>query len=267
MGLAEETRPGVWKIADRTETVLRQLGWRSDIADTMQRVLREAAIDRPVSDHRIFSADNAAAKVTGKIVAMGLSNELLDQHYVIVDGTDGKLHYAEIGRRSRFDPPGTGMVVTVRGQKPDQTQRHYSTGRARLFIESHTSFETLALSKGATWLDRIMLEAGREPYPDKGFGAETNRALRQRQQWLVREGLMTERNGKLIANRNMLRTLRNREVNRVTRQIQKQFGLTYQPAGEGEKPRGHIAKSIKLASGRHCQSNLTVLAIGGRLVR
>jgi len=250
MGLAEELKPGVWKIAERTETVLCQLGRRSDIASTMQRALRKAAIDRPVSDHRIFAAENLGARVTGKIIAMGLSNELLDEHYVILDGTDGKLHYAEIGKRSRFDPPETGMVVTVRGQKPEQTQRRFSSGRARLFIESHTSFEGLATSDGATWLDRKMLETGRKPYPDKGFGAQANRALRQRQQWLVRQGLMTRRNGKLIASRNMLRTLRNREVNRVGQQMQQQLSLTFQPVGEGEKPRRNIAKSIKLASGR-----------------
>ena len=58
-----------------------------------------------VSDDAPVAKDSVnllAPVVPGKIVAIGLSNELQDQHYVVVDGTDGKLHYAEVGRLSRF---------------------------------------------------------------------------------------------------------------------------------------------------------------------
>jgi len=97
MGLAEELKPGVWRLAERTETVLRQLGQRSDIIKTMQHALKQAGIDRGAADYKVFDAGQPNTKTVGKIVAIGLSNELQDHHYVVVDGTDGKLHYAEIG--------------------------------------------------------------------------------------------------------------------------------------------------------------------------
>ncbi|MDA7946066.1 MAG: DUF3363 domain-containing protein [Hyphomicrobiaceae bacterium] len=250
MGLAEELKPGVWKLADRTETVLRQLGERGDIMKTMQRVLKEAGIDRGASDFAVFDAENLASKVTGKVVAMGLSNELQDHHYMVVDGTDGKLHYAEVGRLSKYDPPARDMVVTLRGRDQGQgghTRQHVP---ARVFIESHVAFRELATTDGATWLDRKILAKDQQPYRDKGFGAEVNRALRARQQWLMKEGLITEKGGRLIAQANLLRTLRAREVRRVASKLSKELGLTCQPSATGERLEGKAMKSITLASGR-----------------
>jgi len=87
-------------------------------------------------------------------------------------------------------------------------------------------------------------------FRSKGFGAEANRALRLRQQWLIKEGLMTEQNGKLIVRRKLLETLQRRELNRVAIKLQKQLGLSYQPTASGERLKGQIRKTIKLASGR-----------------
>lgn len=250
MGLAEELKPGVWKIADRSESVLKQLGQHGDIMKTMQRVLKESGIDRGASDYTIFDASHLSMKITGKVVAMGLSNELQDHHYAVVDGTDGKLHYAEIGRLSKYDPPGKDMVVTIRSQDPDKQQHQSRQVTARIFIESHVPFRELATSDGATWLDRKILAKNQEIYRDKGFGAQANRAIRMRQQWLIKEELMTERNGQLVVRRKLLETLQRREISRVARQIQKELGLSYSSAAAGERSNGKIRKFVKLASGR-----------------
>ena len=249
MGLAEELKPGVWKVADRTERVLRDLGQRGDIMKTMQRVLKDAGIDRGASNYVVFDPAKSTARVTGKIVAMGLFDELRDHHYVIVDGTDGKLHYAEIGRLSRYDPPSKDMVVTLRGHDPEK-QRQSRTVFARVFIESHVPFHELASADGATWLDKKLISEDRPNFYNKGFGTEANRALRLRQQWIVREELMTEQDGQLIARRRLLKTLQQREVSRVAEQLQKELGLNYQPTASGERLKGQVRQFIKMASGR-----------------
>lgn len=250
MGLAQELRPGVWKLADRTEAVLRQLGERGDIMKTMQRALKEVGIDRGASDFAVFDAESSASKVTGKVVTMGLSNELQDHHYMVVDGTDGKLHYAEVGRLSKYDPPARDMVVTLQGRDQGQgghTRQHVP---ARVFIESHVAFRELATAEGATWLDRRLLSKNCHAYRDKGFGAEVDRALRHRQQWLIKERLVTEKDGRLVAQRNLLSTLKGREVNQVVRKLTKELGLTYQPSFAGERLEGQAIKSVRLASER-----------------
>jgi len=250
MGLAEELKPGVWKLTDRTEAVLRQLGERGDIMKTMQRVLEEAGIDRGASDFAVFDAGRSTTKVTGRVVAMGLSNELQDHHYVVVDGTDDKLHYVEIGRLSQYDPPAKDMVVTIRGHDPGKQHHRARQNTGRVFIESHVPFRELAAADGATWLDRKILARNQQVYRDKGFGAEANRAIRMRQQWLMKEGFLTEENGRLIARRNMLRALQKREINRAARRLQKELGLNYQPTAAGERLDGEIRRSVRLASGR-----------------
>lgn len=250
MGLANELKPGVWKVADRTENVLRQLGERGDIMKTMQRVLKDAGIERGATEYAVFDASNSGNKITGKIVSIGFSDELQDQHYVVIDGTDGKLHYAKIGRLSRYDPPSKDVVVTLRGSDPSNQQGFRGKITARIFIESHVPFNELASANGATWLDRKLLSKEPLEFRNKGFGAEANRALRLRQQWLIKEELMTEQSGHLVARRRLLETLQRREVVRVAQKLQQELGLTYQPTASGERMKGQISKTVKLATGR-----------------
>ncbi|MCP4098704.1 MAG: DUF3363 domain-containing protein, partial [Planctomycetaceae bacterium] len=249
MGLATELKAGVWKLEERTEQVLQKLGQRGDIMKTMLAVLKEASIDRGASDYSVFDASQLGKKVTGKLVALGLSDEFNDRHYAVVDCVDGKLHYAEIGRLSKYDPPSKNMVVTLRGQNPSK-KRQPQQAIARVFIESHVSFPDLASTDGATWLDRKLLSKEPGEFRDKGFGAESNRALRLRQQWLIKEELMIEQNGQLIVRRKLLDTLQQREFARIAGKLQKELGLIYQPLASGERLKGQISKTVNLASGR-----------------
>lgn len=250
MGLAEELKPGVWKLADRTEQVLRDLGQRGDIMKTMQRVLNDAGIDRGASDYSVFDATKPDLKITGKIVAIGVSNELQDHHYVVVDGTDGKLHYAEIGRLSPYDPPSKYMVVTLRSQERAEQQGRARQITARLFIESHVPFSELATADGATWLDRKLLSRQSETYREKGFGAEANRALRLRQRWLVHEGLMTEKGGRMVAQRRLLATLTKRDISVTGSQLAEKLRMRHVNSSELGAANIKTIQSARMASGR-----------------
>ncbi len=250
MGLAEELKPGVWKIAERTENALRQLGERGDIMKTMQRVLKDAGVDRGASDYSVFDANKTDQKITGKIVAIGFSNELQDQHYVVIDGTDGKLHYAEIGRLSKYDPPSKDLVVTLRGSAPENRFGQTMKPTAGMFIESHLPFRDLATAEGATWLDRKLLSKQPERFQEKGFGVDANRALKLRQRWLVQEGLMIEKGGQLVAQRRMLVKLSNRDVSKVGNDLTKKLNMSRVSPSEISASSAKIAQSIRLASGR-----------------
>lgn len=250
MGLAEELKPGVWKVADRAESVLRQLGERGDIMKTMQRVLREAGIDRGTSDYSVFDATKHDMKITGKIVAIGLSNELQDQHYVVVDGTDGKLHYAEIGWLSKYDPPSKDMVVTLRGSDGENRLAKSMKPPARIFIESHVPFRELVNAEGATWLDRELLSKQPETFREKGFGAEANQALKLRQRWLVQEGLMIEQDGRLVAQRRMLAELTKRDVTKMGSELAAKLDMSQVSSSELGAATAKIIRSVRLASGR-----------------
>ena len=117
MGLAEETAPGVWRVMPEMEPALRRMGERGDIIKTMHRDLAAAGIHRPAGDHVIFDGQAGTARVIGRLVAEGVSDELHDRRYVIVDGIDGRTHYADLGvRQATSDPLIRNTIVEVRAR-------------------------------------------------------------------------------------------------------------------------------------------------------
>ena len=110
MGLATEQQPGVWAIHPEAEPTLRALGERGDIIRTMQRAMsgkqRELAVFHPGEEGRA---------IVGRVAAKGLSDELNDKGYLVIDGVDGKAHYVALPPRSELEQYPTGAVVEVKG--------------------------------------------------------------------------------------------------------------------------------------------------------
>jgi len=115
LGLAEEVGAGRWQVADGVETTLRRMGERGDIIKTLHRELTAAGLTRALPDYAIFDANEPGAKpLVGRLTARGLSDELNDRHYAVVDGLDGRAHYVELGE-ARDDLP-LGSIVRIRGR-------------------------------------------------------------------------------------------------------------------------------------------------------
>ena len=116
MGLTDEVQPGTWAIQADAEKTLRALGERGDIIRTMQRAMsgqsRELAVFEPADDGRT---------VIGRVAAKGLTDELRDQGYLVIDGVDGKAHYVALNARDEPANYPTGAVVEVRGSAEVRT--------------------------------------------------------------------------------------------------------------------------------------------------
>ncbi|MBO6744218.1 MAG: DUF3363 domain-containing protein [Roseitalea sp.] len=248
MGLASELKPGIWRIADRTEAVLRELGQRNDIIKTMQRCVKKAGIEQGARTFNIFKADDPNARITGKVVSLGLSNEITEGQFVVVDGLDGKLHYADVGQLKPNDLPREGLLLTLRGQSTGVEPTHRN--QARLFVESHAPLEQLPTAVGATWLDRQLLANRPIRFVDRGFGAEVKSALRQRQRWLVENGYMSERGGQLVARRRLLEKLTRKDVAMAGSRLEKELGRSFQEAPGVNWKSAQALGSVRLASGR-----------------
>src|SRR3546814_1787042 len=75
------------------------MGERGDIIRTMQRELTARKLERAPVDRVIFDpAAEGAAPIVGRVVTRGLADEHEDRHYLLIDGIDGRTHYAEIGK-------------------------------------------------------------------------------------------------------------------------------------------------------------------------
>lgn len=113
LGLAEESSPGRWHLAQDLEPVLRLMGERGDIIKALHQELVRARIDRSSTDMVIHDTGEISAPLIGRVVARGLADELSDRHYFVVDAVDGRIHYIEIGNAEATEPTPVGGIVAI----------------------------------------------------------------------------------------------------------------------------------------------------------
>ncbi len=94
-----------------------------------------------------------------------------------------------------------------------------------------------------------MVGGARELSP-RGFGVQVQDALQGRIGFLVEQGLAERRGPRVVLVRNLLSTLRDRELVAVGKVIQHQTGLAHRPLRDGERAKGIYRRSVQLASGR-----------------
>lgn len=116
-------------------------------------------------------------------------------------------------------------------------------------LRSHLSVEQQVRAQGATWLDRQLVGNARDLFP-KGFGAQVDGALQDRTNFLVEQGLAERRGPNVVLARNLLSTLRDRELAEAGKVIHHQTGLIHRPLRDGERANGVYRRSVQLASGR-----------------
>lgn len=110
MDLAEPRGDSRWRLADGLEDTLRRMGERGDIIRTMQRELTARRLDRAGVEQVI--ATEIGEPIMGRLIHRGLSDELRDRHFVMIDGVDGRVHYVEVGRGDAM--PSVPENATVR---------------------------------------------------------------------------------------------------------------------------------------------------------
>jgi len=322
LGLADEMQPGTWAIHADAEKTLCALGERGDITRTMQRAMRgeprELAVFEPGQD-----ADGRGRTILGRVAAKGLTDELRDRGYLVIDGVDGKAHYVALNARDELANYPSGAVVEVKGSAdvraadrnitalasgglyrtdhhlaiaqgqavpgrdpqdvvaahvrrlealrragivervaeglwkvPDdltEQGRRYDAqrlGGVAVELKSYLPIERQARVIGATWLDQQLIGGGRG-LGDLGFGAEVKEALQQRADFLEEQGLAQRRGQQVILARNLLGTLRNRELMQAAKDIAAETGLEHRPTADGQRVVGIYRRSVMLASGRY----------------
>ena len=141
-------------------------------------------------------------------------------------------------------------------QVPDdlpERGRQYDTqrlgGGVAVELKSHLPIERQARVIGATWLDQQLIGGGKG-LGELGFGSEVKDALQQRADFLAEQGLAEKRGQRVILARNVLATLRGRELATAGQSIAAETGLQHLPMVDGERVSGVYRRSVMLASGR-----------------
>ena len=142
-------------------------------------------------------------------------------------------------------------VWRVPADLPEQGRQHDARRLGDVAVQLRTPLplEQQVRAVGATWLDQQLIGGSRE-LVDTGFGKEVREALRQRADFLVVQGLAQRQGQRVVLARNLLATLRGRELTAVAREISAQTGLQYRPAVDGQRVNGIYRRSVQLTSGR-----------------
>jgi hypothetical protein len=123
-------------------------------------------------------------------------------------------------------------------------------GGVAVELKSHLPIELQTRVIGATWLDQQLIGSGKG-LGDLGFGSEVKDALQLRADFLTEQGLAERRGQRVVLARNLLATLRNRELTKTAQDITAETGLEHRPVNDGQRVAGIYRRSVMLASGRY----------------
>lgn len=244
LGLAEEVGPGQWVIGDRAEATLRELGERGDIIKRMHRALTERGIERGSASY-VLAAESLDTPIVGRLVDRGLDDELEGTAYAVVDGVDGRTHHIRLPDLDAAGDSAPGSIVELRKFDDARGQR-----RVALAVRSDLDIERQIIASGATWLDRQAIAREPAALSDGAFGAEVRQAMKDRADHLVEQGLAERQGQRIVFTRNLIDTLRRRELEALGEKLAADSGQPFNRPGIGDYIAGTYRQRFALASGR-----------------
>ncbi|RQQ57190.1 relaxase/mobilization nuclease and DUF3363 domain-containing protein [Burkholderia stagnalis] len=123
-------------------------------------------------------------------------------------------------------------------------------GGVAVELKSHLPIERQTRVIGATWLDQQLIGSGKG-LGDLGYGREVKDALQQRADFLIEQGLAERHGQRVVLARNLLGTLRGRELAKAAQDIAAETGLAHRPVADGQRVAGIYRRSVMLPSGRY----------------
>lgn len=244
LGVADQIGPGQWDLAENAEATLRELGERGDIIKRIHRGLMERGIERGGASY-VLAGESLDDPVVGRLVDRGLHDELKGTAYAVVDGVDGRTHHIKLPDLDAAGDSAPGSIVELRKFDDAQGRR-----RVALAVRSDLSVEHQVTATGATWLDRQAI--AREPLAlgGGGFGAEVREATNARAEHLIEQGHAERQGRSVIFARNLIDTLRRREVEALGEKLAIETGRPFSRSATGEYVAGTYRQRFALASGR-----------------
>lgn len=244
LGFAEPAGSARWVLAPDAEQRLRALGERGDIIKRLHKTLAKDGASRAPSSWAL-EGESHGEPIVGRLMARGLDDELRGTAFAVVDGVDGRVHHLKLPDIDMAGDGPIGGIVELRRFEDANGRR-----RIALAVRSDLGLDQQVAADGATWLDRRLV--AREPLElsRAGFGAEVRAALDQRIDTLAAQGLARRDGDKVTIGRNLVGTLRDRELEAIGRKLTSETGLAHLPAQTGDHISGVYRQRLSLASGR-----------------
>lgn len=123
--------------------------------------------------------------------------------------------------------------------------------QANIRILSAFDLESQIGADGATWLDRRLIAGDASDLAPAGFGQQVRDAMDRRRENHVDQGDATrQQDGRVFYRRNLLATLREREVARTGAAMAASKAMPFRAAGDGDTVTGKFTGTIQLSSGK-----------------
>jgi Protein of unknown function (DUF3363) len=164
----------------------------------------------------------------GRLVERGLHDELKGTAYAIIEGVDDRTHHLVFSDREMTGDAKPGAIVETRTYDD-------AGGRKRLSLatRSDLTIEAQVSAPGATWIDRQLLTK-ESALSGSGFGADVREAMNRRIDHLVEQDLARPQCQRVIFARDLINSLRRRELDEVAAKLSTDTGLAHSPSAERE---------------------------------
>lgn len=132
MGLAREEALARWALSGRLDRTLREMGERGDIIKTMHRAMTEQGLAHDPRDYVIHRSANRQPRTIGRVIGKGLAgDELTGRLHLVIDGADGRVHYAEVSEAAGEEITVGSIVEVGRAEAPPRPADHNIAELAR----------------------------------------------------------------------------------------------------------------------------------------
>jgi type IV secretory pathway VirD2 relaxase len=246
MGLASPVGRGRRTLSPDAEPILRDLSIRGDIIKTMHNALAGRGLERPPGDY-VIEGGAATTPIVGRLLEKGLYDELNGEAYAVIDGVDGRVHHVRFRSLDAMEhaAPEGGIVEVRRFGAPQER-----SPMLLLVSRSDSDLAHQVTAPGATWLDHRLVSNDDASFAHGGFGAEARAAVNARIERLIDEGLARRQGQRVIFARNLLDTLRRRELDAEGTRLAAELNRPYLPTESGAPIGGVYQRRLSLSSGR-----------------
>jgi type IV secretory pathway VirD2 relaxase len=249
LGLAREIAPGVWQPQVDLVAQLRSLSTRGDIIKRMHERMRGGS---PAMHTAILTRESPPTEpVIGRIYSQGISDELSDDQYLLVEAQDGKAYYVNLSaaRHAAGLEFHLGSIVRI---VPSAARERGTV--MRIEGMSRENLDTQIKQNGVTWLDREIATganlSARLRVGASRFEGQHHQALRARLEHLKSLGLTADGEGETRVKNGFLDELYVREINDAHQRLQARYG-ELAPVQPGQQRVGRMADIEHLPSGPH----------------
>jgi type IV secretory pathway VirD2 relaxase len=245
-GLTDEESDGEYLIVDGIDGRTHYVEFGEGVSADMP--IRQGAIVR-IRPTPVEARD--VDRTVAEIAARNGGRYSEDIHFLQDPSAGERFVQAHVRRLEALRRGKAGVEREANGSwtiAPDHVERAHQYERARAAREpvrvdilSTLRLEEMPNHNGITWLDEdvSLSSVGRS---GGGCGAKVTEALRQRQQWLVEQGLADRTD--------VLEKLRSRELQRIARQLSRELGLGYAEAAAGDPIEGIYRRPVQVGSTR-----------------